>query len=139
MVIAECKAHAEKIGGAELNKFYAALTRERKNHRAGSVAGYFVSLGGFTETGIDQENETGDDKVILVDARKTIQELQRCHVIVPPTIAAEQAGQCALHNGLQHAELTSLELFGHGSGYLWAAFYQHAKSLREVACQSCRR
>ena len=27
---AECKAHVSKMGGAELNKFFGALTRERK-------------------------------------------------------------------------------------------------------------
>src|SRR5438874_12334035 len=38
-VIAECKAHADPMGGAELNKFLGVLTRERKKHVPRVVAG----------------------------------------------------------------------------------------------------
>src|SRR4051794_15525357 len=65
-VVGECKAHADKMGGAESNKFFGALERERRKYKRTPVAGYFVSLSGFTETGIEQENETGDDRVILL-------------------------------------------------------------------------
>jgi Restriction endonuclease len=68
-VVGECKAHAAKMGGDELNKFLGALTRERKKCAPLPVAGYFVSLGGFTETGIEQEIETGDDRIILLDSQ----------------------------------------------------------------------
>ena len=50
-VVAECKAHQKKMGGADLNKFLGAVTRERSKGK--QVAGYFVSLGGFSESGIE--------------------------------------------------------------------------------------
>ena len=49
-LVAECKAHKKTMGGAELNKFLGVLTRERKRDKNTPVVGYFVSLGGFTET-----------------------------------------------------------------------------------------
>src|ERR1700730_3084672 len=54
-VLAECKAHKNKMGGDDLNKFFGALHRERVKHAPIAVAGYFVALHGFTETGIEQE------------------------------------------------------------------------------------
>lgn len=42
-VVAECKAHAAKMGGDQLNKFFGALARERRKY---ALTGYFVSLGG---------------------------------------------------------------------------------------------
>ena len=112
-VAGECKAHTEKMGGAELNKFFGVLTRERKKCAPTPVAGYFMSLAGFTETGIEQEIETGDDRVILLDAQKVIDELERSRVIVGRTEAAERAGQCAQHAGLHGAALNGAELLGH--------------------------
>lgn len=132
-VVGECKAHAEKMGGAELNKFYGALTRERKKHSPVPVAGYFVSLGGFTETGIEQENETGDDRLILLDAQQVVDELEKCRVIVGRTGAAERAGHCAQHAGLRGAVLDGTELLGHERGYLWAIFYAQGKARTHVA------
>lgn len=126
-VIAECKAHADKMGGAELNKFYGALTRERKKSHTCEVAGYFVSLSGFTETGVEQEIETGDDRLILLDAAKVVDELERCHAIVARAEATERAGQCATQAALKRTKLHSLELLGHEAGYLWTVFYEQGK------------
>ena len=131
-VVAECKAHAGKMGGAELNKFYGALTRERQKSKQ-PVAGYFISLSGFTETGIEQEVETGDDRVILLDAARVVEELERCHAIVQRTEATERAGQCAAQAGLKSATLDGLELLGHESGYLWAVFYEQGKKRTHFA------
>jgi hypothetical protein len=131
-VIAEFKAHAGKMGGAELNKFYGALTRERKKSKR-TVAGYFISLSGFSETGIEQEIETGDDRVILLDATKVVEELERCHAIVDRTKATERAGQCAAQASLKGAALDGLELLGHESGYLWAVFYEQGKKRTHFA------
>jgi hypothetical protein len=126
-VVGECKAHAAKIGGDELNKFFGVLSRERKKHAPLPVAGYFVSLAGFTETGIEQETETGDEGSILLDAHQVIQELERCRVIVGRTDAAERAGRCAQHVGLRDAVLDGAELLGHQRGYVWALFYARSK------------
>lgn len=129
----ECKAHADKMGGAELNKFFGVLTRERKKCAPTPVAGYFISLAGFTETGIEQEIETGDDRVILLDAAKVIAELERSRVIVRCIEAAERAGQCAQGMGLRDEKLDGSELLGHQRGYVWAIFYASGKLRTHVA------
>lgn len=132
-VVGEFKAHAAKMGGEELNKFYGALSRERKKSAPTPVAGYFVSLGSFTETGIEQEIETGDDRIILLDARKVVDELERSHVVVGRTDAAERAGHCAHHAKLLDAELDGTEFLGHQRGYLWAVFYARGKQRTHFA------
>src|SRR5262245_29684206 len=91
-VVAECKAHAAKMGGDELNKFFGALARERGKDKTTPVAGYFVSLSGFTETGIEQETETGEGRVILLDGHRVVEELERSRVLVGRAEAAERAG-----------------------------------------------
>jgi hypothetical protein len=132
-VVGECKAHAVKMGGEELNKFFGVLTRERKKSAPAPVAGYFVSLSGFTETGIEQEIETGDDRVILLNAQEVIQELERSRVIVGNAQATERAGQCAEHAGLRDAALDGVELLGHQRGYIWAVFYSQGKARTHFA------
>ncbi|MDP3182336.1 MAG: NACHT domain-containing protein [Desulfobaccales bacterium] len=132
-VVAECKAHTAKMGGDELNKFLGVLTRERKKNAPTPVTGYFVSLSGFTETGIQQEEETGDDRVILLKAEQVISELERSRVLVGRTVAAERAGQCAHHGGLTDAVLEDAELLGHERGYLWAIHYSRNKELTHFA------
>ncbi len=132
-VVGECKAHAAKMGGGELNKFFGALTRERKKHAPTPVAGYFVSLGGFTETGIEQEIETGEDGLILLDSKRIVEALESCHVVIGRTEAAERAGHCAQHAGLDDAVLDGAELLGHPRGYLWALFYARGKERTHVA------
>jgi hypothetical protein len=132
--IAECKAHKEKVGGDALNKFFGVLMRERKRLRPTPVAGYFISLNGFTETGIEQELETGDDRVILLDARRVIHELERSRVIVEAVEAVERSGQCAaVHSSLRQAKLGRPELLGHPRGYLWAVYYSLGKERTHFA------
>lgn len=99
-LVAECKAHAKPIGGSDLNKFLGVLTRERIKHAQKNIIGYFVSLGGFTGTCIQQEADSLNNGVILFDAQNVIEELQRGKVIVPLAEAAERAGRCAQANGL---------------------------------------
>jgi hypothetical protein len=132
-IVGECKAHAEKTGGADLNKFFGVLARKRKKFAPVPVAGYFVSLGGFTETGIEQEIESGDDRLILLTAQNVIHELERSRVIVTCTEAAERAGHCAQRAGLGTAALDGAELLGHERGYLWAVFYSHNKERTHFA------
>jgi hypothetical protein len=117
---------------ADLNKFLV-LARERKKCAPGPVAGYFVSLGGFTETAIEQEIEYGDGRPILLTAQDVVLELQRRKVIVSCTEAAERAGHCAQRAGLGHAALDGAELLGHERGYLWAVFYSHKKERTHFA------
>ncbi len=132
-VIAECKAHSSRMGGAELNKFFGVLCRERIKCAPVPLAGYFVSLSGFTETGIEQEIETGNDRVILFDAQQVIQELERSRLLIGYSEAAERAGHCAQHGGVEHAVLDGGELLGHERGYLWAVFYARGKERTHFA------
>lgn len=131
-VVAECKAEAKPIGGADLNKFFGALTRERKRAST-AVAGYFISLSGFTEPGILQEDETGEDRVILFDAQKVIRELENSHLLISQTDAVEQAGRCAESAELKGAKLDGTELLGHEQGYIWAIFYSQGKARTHFA------
>jgi hypothetical protein len=132
-VVAECKAHAARMGGDELNKFLGVLTRERIKSAPVPVAGYFISLSGFTETGIQQEKDTGDDGVILLDAEKVIAELERSRVVVGLEAATERAGQCAHHCGMTDAIMESAELLGYERGYVWAIDYSRNKERTHLA------
>jgi hypothetical protein len=132
-VIAECKAHQAKMGGDELNKFFGVLTRERQKLGPDRVAGYFVSLSGFTETGIEQELESGDNRIILLNSEKVVAELLRSRVVVGTAEASTRTGQCVQHSGLRNAIVDGLELLGHQRGYVWAVFYAHAKERTHVA------
>jgi len=130
---AECKAHAASMGGGELNKFLGVLTRERKKHHPKPVVGYFVSLGGFTGTSIEQEKESGDDAIILFDAKKIVAELQRSRVVVPLAEATERAGRCAETHGLVNVQLGEAELIGHLNGYLWAIHFSRNKQTTHLS------
>ncbi len=127
-VVAECKAHSSKIGGADLNKFLGVLTRERDRHEPTPVAGYFLSLSGFSGPGIEQESSTSSKRqMILLDSQAIIKELERAHVLVNSAEAAERAGRCAEHAGLKNAIYDGTELLGHEQGYIRAVFYSKGK------------
>lgn len=128
-LVAECKAHASTIGGGDVNKFLGVLTRERKKHYPRDVTGYFVSLGGFTGTCIQQEAESGDSAIILFNGEKVIEELQRGRVIVRLEEATERAGRCAESNGLADFQLEKVEIIGHAIGYLWVVYFSRNKEL----------
>ncbi|MCH8251958.1 MAG: restriction endonuclease, partial [Planctomycetes bacterium] len=133
-LVAECKAHATKMGGADLNKFLGVVTRERGKANQTPVSGYFVSLGGFTEPGLDQEEETGEQKrIILLDGVQVIEELIRIRILISRTEAVERAGRCVEHAGLKDAAPDGAELLGHELGYLWAVFYSQGKQRTHFA------
>ena len=119
---AECKAHAKKMGGTELNTFSGALGRERRKSKE-PVVGYFVSLGGFTDTAIEQEEDYGEDGLILLAGPKIIAELELHRLIVDDAQATEQAGQCAARAGLTAQMLASIELLGYKNGLVKAVYY----------------
>jgi hypothetical protein len=133
-LVAECKAHADKMGGDELNKFFGVLSRERSKDKETPNDGYFVSLNGFRETGIEQELEThSQDRIILLDGQKVIDELIRIRILVSETDATERAGRCAAHIGLTDAVIDGMELLGHSLGYLWAVYYSRGKQRTHFA------
>ncbi|MEK6258086.1 MAG: NACHT domain-containing protein [Planctomycetota bacterium] len=127
-MVAECKAHGDKMGGADLNKLLGIVTRERDRHEPTPVTAYFVSLNGFRETGIEQELQTSEQKrIILLDGQDVIDELIRIRILVSPSEASEQAGRCAEFAGLRDADVDRAELLGHPLGYLWAVYYSRGK------------
>jgi len=71
IAIAECKAHTETIGGADINKFIGVIDAEKiklkkdKARKGFSLVGYFISLSGFKETAIEQENDL-DNKALSI-------------------------------------------------------------------------
>ena len=132
--IAECKAHADKMGGDDLNKLLGVLTRERDRDKQTPVAGYFVSLGGFRETGKEQEQQTSEQtRIILLDGKRLIDELIRVRIVINHAEAAERAGRCVENAAIKDAKLDALELLGHELGYLWCVFYTHNKKRTHFA------
>lgn len=124
--LAECKALDEKVGGAEINKFAGKLRPERSRRLGQPIAGYFISLSGFTETAVDQEREAADEAIILIDGARAALELIKGRVLVTRETAASQAGKCSV----QHPELSmdpSFEIFAHKIGWLWAIFFNQGK------------
>lgn len=133
-VVAECKAHQAKMGGSEVNKFRGAAACERDEHEAIPMAAYFVSLGGFTETVIEQEKQVKpSNRLILLDSEKIISELINARILIDQTAAAEKAGRCAQNLGLTDATLDGAVLLGHKIGYLWAIFYAQGKQRNHFA------
>ncbi|MEO6228607.1 MAG: NACHT domain-containing protein [Ferruginibacter sp.] len=123
--IAECKAHSDTIGGADINKFVGVIDVERrklKKDRANkgySVVGYFVSLSGFKETAVEQESEVDNKRVILIKPEKIVEELIRGRVL----ISIEKAiASVKLNNG----DLTLIgyaDLIACDKGWVWALYY----------------
>lgn len=121
-VIAECKAHKKKIGGADLNKLLGILTRERGKKE--NVAGYFLSLGGFSESSLEQERNTiEENQIITIDANGIVKELIDANMLIPEEKACERAGRCAEFAKLSGATFGNSELLGHNMGYVWAVYY----------------
>lgn len=112
-VVAECKAHTKKMGGADLNKMLGVLTRERS--KGEPVTGYFVSLGGFTGSGLEQELDTNEqDRIITLDATKVISELTAAGIVISKEAARERAGRCIQSAGLDDdTTFDDIELLGH--------------------------
>lgn len=123
-VVAECKAHAKKMGGAELNKFYGVLTRERERKYPGQVSGYFISLNGFTSPSEDQEKESGANGSILLDASKVIEELIKSKVVIPFEVAMQKSGQCMKLVEHEDLKFSYAELIGHVDAYLYFIVYK---------------
>ena len=123
MVIAECKATRHKVGGDAINKFAGVLDAERHKHRKQKISGYFVSLAGFKETAIEQEQELGSRRLIFADGRKVVEELVHGNIIVSLDVALEQAGRCAATCKAQLRLDPVTELLAHDLGWFWAIYY----------------
>jgi hypothetical protein len=132
---AECKAHATKMGGRDMNAFFGGVTREREKaaKNGETVAAYFVSLGGFTESGVEQENDTSNDRIILFNSKNVIQELETARLLVNDTQAATLAGQCLQVSGEQGLAIEEIELLGHEIGFIKVLYYERNKQRTHFA------
>jgi hypothetical protein len=131
LAMAECKALRGKAGGKVINAFAGKLRAERRKHPGVTITPYFVSLSGFTETSVDQEDEAGDEAIILVDGPRIVAELIKGRILVPYEKATEQAGHCvAGHKGL--ALDAQGELLAHERGWVWAVYYTQGKQRTHV-------
>lgn len=121
---AECKAHEGKMGGRELNAFYGVVTREREKTKR-RIDAYFISLGGFTEPGKNQEEESGDNATTLLDSPKIIAALEKHNILLDDAAAAAKAGQCAGRAAINVGTLESIELVAYEKGYAKVVYYAH--------------
>ena len=120
IAIAECKAHIDTIGGADINKFVGAIDAEKRKNKKNrrSVVGYFISLSGFTETAIEQECEC-DNRVILIKPEKIVQELISGRIIVSKENAISSLS--SLTTGL--TILDYVDLLAYDKGWVWAFYF----------------
>ncbi len=126
-VYAECKTTKDKIGGDDINKFVGVLDVERRRNPDVETVGYFISLGGYTETAIEQEREAGNNRVILVTAPELIRGLIIGNIIVPPHHAIEIAARrtTSIDPNLYSC---GIDFVAHGIGWLWlVSFGAHRK------------
>ncbi|MFE9500079.1 NACHT domain-containing protein [Streptomyces collinus] len=120
--VIECKAKKEKIGGGDVNKFVGALDAER---RPGSdpVAGYYISISGFTDSALEQETATGRHRVTLVGPQEVQSQLQHGRVIVSRESACYKAGKLRTESWTLDG---AADLIAHESGWLWIVYFQTA-------------
>ena len=119
--IAECKASETPVGGADLNKFVGVLDAEHDDDRP--ATGYFISLSGFTETAVEQEQQRRRTRIVMLDAPKVVDQLIEGHILIPKDHATELAGRmCA---GLEHLDLDpDAEILAYQRGWVWAVYYK---------------
>lgn len=121
IVVAECKATKDAIGGADVNKFAGVLDAERRKSNS-EVEGYYVSLRGFTETAIEQEADLGS-RLQLITGRQAVAELIRGRLLAPEAVAAAEAGRHAPDGVVLMPDAT--ELLAHALGWVWAFYFGH--------------
>lgn len=131
-VVAECKATAKPIGGADISKFVGVLDAERR--KLGPTAGYFLSLSGFTEAAIEQERDFEDQpRVTLLDGRQIVEELVRGRIVVSPERALERAGRSAAREGTELIPEDRPQLLAHELGWVWAVRFRRNVEPTHVA------
>lgn len=124
VAIAECKAHREPRGGADINKFVGVLDSERRSIQKKvspeiDAVGYFVSIAGFKETAIEQEEENGNNRIILVGPQKIAEELVNGRIIVSP----EKAISVVEYDPERLSLLEEVDLFAYERGWVWGLYF----------------
>ncbi|MEA2338092.1 MAG: hypothetical protein QOE82_2099 [Thermoanaerobaculia bacterium] len=117
-IVVECKAAKEPAGGDVVNKFVGVLDAERRRY-SGETIGYLISLGGFRQTAIEQEEDLGSRRVILMDAEKVARELVHGRILVSSDIAIAIGLVCASKIEHQLSLVMPLELLATRFGWVW--------------------
>lgn len=119
VAIVECKAHKDAIGGDEINKSVGAIDAERRKFKKANVGfdvvGYFVSLSGFKETAIQQEDDLDNDRVILLKPEKIVDELIKGRILV----SIEQAVASVESLKSKLTLIDDVNLFAYERGWIW--------------------
>jgi len=131
VLIAECKATGGKIGGGAINKFVGVLDAEKRKNTK-QTAGYFLSLSGFTETALQQEEDLENERVVLADGHEIVDELISGKIIATKEEATLAAGRVAGPNRNLQLE-PSLQLYAHHIGFVWSVFFSENKKTTHVA------
>lgn len=122
IILAECKATKGAIGGSDINKFAGAVEVERARTKGLQAAAYFVSLGGFTASAIEQEEEAGN-RLVLLDSSHIVDELVRGRVITDrEKAAAVAAANSTLPVNSTRGQKSALLI--HEIGWIWAFFFK---------------
>lgn len=128
IAFAECKAHSDTIGGADINKFVGVIDVEKrrikkdKSLKGYSIVSYFISLSGFTETAIEQEYEVDNKRIILIKPEKIVEELIRGKILVSQEKAISSLS--SLINGL--IILDYADLIAYDKGWVWAFYFSNS-------------
>ena len=129
IAIAECKAHKEPIGGADINKFIGVLDAEKRKikketqTKKHSIIGYFISLSGFSETAIEQEKELDNNRVILIKPEKIVEELIRGKILVSQERAISTLSKF-VSPGL--TLINYVDLLVYNRGWVWVFYYSNS-------------
>lgn len=134
IAIAECKAHTELIGGADINKFVGAFNAEtskglkNKKTEMSSFVGYFISLSGFKESAKEQENDLDNSRVLLIGPDKIVEELIKGRIIISTHLAI-----ATLSNINKKLVLIKrADLIAYDKGWIWAFFYSETEGQSET-------
>ncbi len=130
--VAECKARREAVGGRDLNTFAGVLDAERRASPDVDVAGYFVSLSGYTGTAEQQETDVGG-RFRLLDGDDMVRELVEGRVLADPVAAAARAGELAVCAEADASPDPELDLLVHELGRVWAVFFRRGGERTHVA------
>ena len=129
VALVECKAHAEKVGGADVNKFIGALDVERGKYEQDgiSVVGYFLSQSGFKGSVYEQEEERAKGRkernekfeMILLAPDGIVRELIQGHVLC----TLEQAASAVKIQGEELYLCEQADLLACEEGWIWVLYY----------------
>lgn len=124
IAVAECKATKDLPGGTELGEFAGnRLARENNANKDRRVVGYFVSLFGYKESGIEAERAFSPPRFTLLDGSDVIDHLIKGQRLCEFSVAADQAGRCLGKNPELKLDPTRI-VVAHQRGLFWAVCYQ---------------